>query len=132
MASVYASDSWDNHGPYKGAGKPFADLVVGSMSSNGLRCNHLIGQSLINVDGDEAGAETYFIVYRSLTDDPARLLGGRYVDKFRREGGEWRISKRTCVMDWVSPLNVDVDWLKIAVTFKVRFQKMIFLTKRWD
>jgi hypothetical protein len=28
------------------------------------------------------------------------LFGGRYVDRLEKRGGEWRIAKRTVVMDW--------------------------------
>lgn len=28
------------------------------------------------------------------------LMGGRYIDRFERRGGEWRIAKRQVVMDW--------------------------------
>lgn len=29
-----------------------------------------------------------------------RMIGGRYLDRFERRDGEWRIAKRVCVIDW--------------------------------
>jgi len=36
-------------------------------------------------------------------DDPESNFstGSRYVDRFERRGGEWRISERTCVRNWL-------------------------------
>ena len=31
------------------------------------------------------------------------LYGGRYLDEFERREGEWRIARRTYVMDWKLP-----------------------------
>ena len=28
------------------------------------------------------------------------MYGGRYLDEFERREGEWRISKRTYILDW--------------------------------
>ena len=35
-----------------------------------------------------------------------RFYGGRYLDECLRRDGEWRISKRTYILDWVSESSV--------------------------
>jgi SnoaL-like domain len=116
MASVYAVDSWDDHGPNKCSGPQFAHKMMGIMAATTNSVSHLQGQSLINVNGDEAGAETYFLAVVRATGDEGRelikQLGGRYVDTFVRESGRWRIKKRTCVRDWSITLPLDQDWLE--------------------
>lgn len=79
-----------------------------------LRTHHQLGNTLIELDGDAAFAETYFTAYhrmRPLGDplaSPAAfetemdyLVGGRYIDRFERRGGEWRITHRTGMTDWM-------------------------------
>jgi hypothetical protein len=65
---------------------------------------HIVGNHLCQVSGDEATAETYGTSHHwgepfaDLTLNFA--TGFRYVDHFARRNGEWRILKRTLVLDW--------------------------------
>jgi ketosteroid isomerase-like protein len=64
---------------------------------------HFIGNEYVEVDGDTAYGETYFISYATVTGDgtPAtRSRGGRYLDRFERRDGEWRIAHRELVDEW--------------------------------
>jgi len=119
MASVYAPDSWDDHGPQKMEGRRFSIEVVEEAKRTTDLISHLLGQSLIRVNGDRAGADTYFIATLLY---PARdgggqtigQLGGRYVDTLERVGGQWRIKKRICVREWSHSHPVAGDWLEHA------------------
>ena len=97
MASTYAADSWDDHGPRKMPGKPFSIATVGEALETTTVVSHLLGQSLIKVDGDSAGAETYFIATLMYPPrdgvETLNQLGGRYVDTLVREGGQWLIEQ---------------------------------------
>src|SRR3974390_288727 len=69
MASVYRQESWDDHGHIKAPGPEFARLMTADILRRTQTLSHLLGQSLIKVDGDEAGAETYFLaVFRETHD----------------------------------------------------------------
>jgi hypothetical protein len=120
MASVYAAQSWDDHGPNKCDGKVFADLIIDQSLATTRVVSHQLGQSLVTVDGDSAGAETYFIATmlyppRDGADKEAiNQLGGRYVDRLVREDGHWRIKERLCVREWSVSRTVDADWLANA------------------
>lgn len=116
MASTYAADSWDDHGPRKMEGRRFSIETVEESLRTTTVVSHMLGQSLIKVDGDSAGAETYFIatlIYpgRYGTADKLNQLGGRYVDKLVREGGEWRIKERICVREWSISQPIEADFL---------------------
>jgi hypothetical protein len=116
MASVYAVDSWDDHGPSKCPGPEFAERVMKLMQAGAsVLGSHLLGQSLIKVRGDEAGADTYFIATnRRRNEDGSEILnhmGGRYVDALIREEGHWKIKRRICVHDWSISLPITADWL---------------------
>ncbi len=114
MASVYLEDSWDDHGIFREAGPAFAKLMTHEVSTTTNSLSHMLGQSLINVDGDEAGAETYFLaVMHNTRDDGAKMcnqLGGRFVDKLLRQNGRWRIKHRVVVHDWSISMPVESDW----------------------
>jgi len=114
MASVYSEDSFDDHGVFKAPGKQFARLMMDRILTTTDSLFHMLGQSLIKVDGDAAGAETYFFaVSRNKRADGAEMcnqLGGRFVDKLRREDGRWLIKHRVVVRDWAISLQIDADW----------------------
>lgn len=67
------------------------------------RTQHFLGNMLIEVDGDRATAETYCRAYHEVDapDGPAEMeVGGRYLDRLEKRGGEWRIAHRRYVHDW--------------------------------
>ncbi len=57
---------------------------------------HLLSNPIIEIDGDHAHVTSkYLFVTKSADDKPVPALAGRYVDEFVREGGQWKIAKRT-------------------------------------
>jgi ketosteroid isomerase-like protein len=114
MRSVYLEDSWDDHGAIQATGPEFARVMTAQVLATTNSLSHLLGQSMIRVSGDEAGAETYFLaVSRSTREDGVEMcnqLGGRYVDTFRRENGRWLIKHRCVVRDWSISMPVEHDW----------------------
>jgi len=68
---------------------------------------------MIKVDGDAAGAETFFLGFMRLkpVDGVSKLnqLAGRFVDRFERIDGQWKIRHRTCVRDTSITLRVEED-----------------------
>ena len=118
MGSVYLEDSWDDHGAVQAPGAEFARIMTAETLVQTETLSHLLGQSTISVNGDEAGAETYFQAgMRTTRDDGVRmcgLLGGRFLDRLRRENGRWRIEHRIVVRDWSFSIPVHEDWTEQA------------------
>jgi hypothetical protein len=123
LRRVYHPDATDDHGTWKGRGVDFAAYIVASLDRQQGVAQHHITNVLIELDGDAARVESYFVAfhpYPAQTADPARedtaagaaagtapgaseriaFVGGRYLDRFERRGGEWRISDRKVVLDW--------------------------------
>jgi len=74
---------------------------------------HNLANVMIELDGDAAGVETYGVAYHA--GEPAGDIrwnfaaGFRYVDRFERRSGEWRIADRLTVIEWVAPWQDDAD-----------------------
>ena len=114
MADTYADESWDDHGMYKMPGKEFAVTAVTANLKDANMLMHHLGQSLIRVDGDQAGSDTYFLASVSSTEDGKEVINqiaGRYVDRLERQDGSWKIRERITVREWSISLPVDRDWL---------------------
>lgn len=52
------------------------------------------------LDGDTAHAETYYLYIAANPDDTNMLAAGRYIDRFDRRGGEWKVAARNTVIEW--------------------------------
>ena len=69
-----------------------------------MRRWHMCTSVLVQVDGNEATGECYGIAVatRDVGDGQVieTMFGGRYLDELEKRNGEWRISKRTYILDW--------------------------------
>lgn len=116
-SNVYAKESCDDHGPYTNTGPAFIRGVMERMGAGATTADtHLLGQTQVNINGDQAGAETYFLFFgHKVNEDRSEVLlqlGGRYVDKLIREEGCWKITKRVCIRDWSITSPINEDWLR--------------------
>jgi len=57
------------------------------------------------IDGDVAHGETYYLFVGMNRDQTNILAGGRYIDRFERRGGEWKLAARNNVIEWSSVLS---------------------------
>jgi hypothetical protein len=109
ILSVYWEDAYVSLAVCEGDPVVFADWIAKNMDHY-RASSHMLGQSSIQLNGDRAGVETYFAAFHHAPRDDGdamRLVGGRYVDRFERRGGEWRIHRREVLIDWVqdSPMG---------------------------
>ncbi len=78
-----------------------------------LRTQHAISNLLVEIQGDQAHAETYCHAYHELDGPDGRremVVGGRYLDRLEQRDGEWRIAQRTYVMDWNRNTPSTAQW----------------------
>jgi hypothetical protein len=107
VLSAFHDDAIDNH---FGVVLPFRE-AIGTLkaprSADGRPTSkttsmHNICNVLIQLDGDIARCETYVIVIVRIPHEDSAIdwtHAGRYVDRFERRNGEWRIAYRTVVYD---------------------------------
>ncbi len=97
LRSCYHVDSYDDHGPFKGNGQDFAAYIVKSISERAHHTTHSVAK-------DVARSEFYVLAYLRRTDDDGKewldFFSGRYLDRFERRDGLWRIATRIVVHDW--------------------------------
>lgn len=116
VRSAYHPDAYDDHGDYKGDIDGLIEWLEGRFANaeNGM---HFLGNCLIEFAGAGlALVETSWISQRlrppaagedadaDRGDAMCRQSWGRYVDRFERRSGEWRIAHRTVVLDSVFAL----------------------------
>lgn len=102
LKSVYWPDAVDNHGTFNGNALAFVDYVIPALRQM-RQTVHQISNVLIELDGDRARVETYVCASHLIpegTDLIDSVFLGRYLDRFERREGEWRIAERVVVMDW--------------------------------
>jgi ketosteroid isomerase-like protein len=99
IASVYYDDAYDHHGRFDLLGKQFAVEVVELLRETRLSHQHRLANITIELDGDTAWSEA---VLHSLHNHQDRVdeFFGRYVDRFERRQGEWKIAERWVVCDF--------------------------------
>ncbi|MBY0398961.1 nuclear transport factor 2 family protein [Myxococcota bacterium] len=112
VRSTYHPDAYDDHGTYKGDVEGFLAFVRDEVHARFRMTMHKLGQSFIEVEGDVARAESYAICHHVMAEaDPAggpgatrdvadMVMGIRYVDRFERRAGEWRIARRELRWEW--------------------------------
>lgn len=102
LRSAYWPDAQDCHGAYRGSAAGFIEQALPRLRSGG-RGVHQISNILIELLGDSAAVESNFLALQSNAATPERetFLCGRYLDRFEKRAGEWRIADRIVVYDWV-------------------------------
>lgn len=113
IASACWPDSVTDYGVFRGVFAEYLAWVVPGSEAM-VDTQHVLGQSHIELSGDEARVETHVISYHRVDhgggDERDTCIGGRYLDRFERRDGEWRIAARTMLYDWVQDWGKAIDW----------------------
>lgn len=102
--TAFHDDARIDAGIFAGDAAAFVDFcqdLLGSMEAT----HHLLGQVLIEVQGETALGECYFQAWHGTRDEAGHphdlFIAGRYIDAYACKNGEWRIAKRRLITDWV-------------------------------
>lgn len=106
VLAAFHDDAVDNHfGPVLPFREAIGTLKAARSGSPPSKTTsmHNLCNVLIEVAGDIARCESYVIVIVRIPRDEGGAIdwmhAGRYVDRFERRNGEWRIAYRTVVYD---------------------------------
>jgi hypothetical protein len=103
VRSAFHADARDDHGARIGSAHGLVDWANGVHTEAFSGIQHYVMNTTIDLDGDTAHAETYYMLaaVRKGTLD-AHLGGGRYVDRFERRDGRWAIADRIVTHEWMN------------------------------
>lgn len=104
LRSCFHPDATNRHGRFDGSAADFCSFAMKIVHSN-KREKHTVSNVLVEVDGDTAIAECHYLAYHRRFDaatgaEEDYLNGGRFIDRFERRGGEWRIAARVGLIDY--------------------------------
>ena len=105
LRSAYHPDAIEDHGQYVGGLDGLVKYLMDVHEPFAGYQRHVTTQN-IEIDGDEAHAESYFVsVIRIDGSTKLRLTAGRYVDRLERRDREWRIANRVVSLEWYGALE---------------------------
>ncbi len=114
MGRIFHDDAIFQFGPVAGSCHDFIEQAKAIIEPT-LSTHHQLGNILIAFDnsGDAADTETYMTavhiippgypvpeVFPPREENYSAVIAGRYVDRFEKRDGEWRIARRTGLYDW--------------------------------
>jgi hypothetical protein len=71
---------------------------------------HTVEMEIIDIRGDQAFSESFYISYHARKDGFDEFNGGRYLDRLTKSLGAWRIAHRNVVFDWSRVLPGVEKW----------------------
>jgi hypothetical protein len=103
VRSAYHDGAIDDHVGFVGPVDDFIDWAF-EYHATQARHQHFVTNHNIELDGDCAHVETYFLFVATERDAgaPLTMFGGRYVDRFERRNDRWAIAARLCVVEWAT------------------------------
>ena len=111
LRTAYHPDAIEDHGAYVGGLDGLVGFLTAAHAPFAGYQRYVTNHS-VEVDGDDAHAESYYLCVLRSDGDAAgatsgRLIlnGGRYVDRLRRRDGRWAILRRVVVAEWETALD---------------------------
>ncbi|CAN5563064.1 nuclear transport factor 2 family protein [soil metagenome] len=102
IISAFHPDAIDHHGAHDRPAYEFAHAAVERMPTvapGGTQ--HRVGNVSIEVTGDLAWCEAYYHAIHNAGEQLNEMFG-RYVHRFERREGEWKIAERWAVLDFTT------------------------------
>ena len=102
LLSVFCEDGWCEYGFSNCSPREFVDFAMSALRDHEAN-QHMIGNTLIEVEGDEAFGEVYFNAYHKVKTDTGFedvIIAGRYLDRYEKREGQWKMAYRSERVDW--------------------------------
>lgn len=102
LLSVFHLDGWCEYGFSNCSPKEFVTYCINALQDHEAN-QHMIGNTLIEVEGDEAFGEVYFNAYHKVQGENGFddiIIAGRYLDRYEKRDGQWKMAYRSELVDW--------------------------------
>jgi ketosteroid isomerase-like protein len=105
MRSAYHDDAVDEHGVVTAGPDEFCDWAIGYHAENQHRHHHVLTNTTLDLAGDVAHGETYYMFWADNRVGPPTLSFGRYIDRLEKRDGRWGIVRRVCLNEQTTSLG---------------------------
>jgi hypothetical protein len=115
LLSLYHEGATDHHGTdFCGGPSEFADYVRAATSNCEATAHYMVNASY-QIEGELANGEIYFVAYhRTRAPELTEIVvAGRYLDRYERRAGVWKIAHRSLVWDWAGTGTMGAAALKL-------------------
>lgn len=113
LKPLFWPDAVIDLGVFAGKAPDFVQFAMSMLKSLNSTM-HFIAKGVVEFDDDDnARGETYLIAFHEVPEETGivdRVGAGRYIDRFQRRNGEWRIAERVYVADWNQNTPSTAEW----------------------
>jgi hypothetical protein len=103
--SAYHPDAVEDHGAYIGDFEGLVEFLRVAMS-NFTGFQRYVSNMEIEIDGDEAHVESYYLIVLRMGEGNRPMAnGGRYIDRLEKRNGKWGIVNRVVTSEWGASLD---------------------------
>jgi hypothetical protein len=116
LLSVFFDDAWCEYGFSNGNAKEFIDFAINALEAHEAN-HHMIGNVLIDVEGDEAFGEVYFHAYHKVQGESGFedvIIAGRYLDRYEKRNNTWKFAYRSERVDWSRTQPTSDSYFELA------------------
>jgi ketosteroid isomerase-like protein len=102
LLSCYHPDGFDDHGSFRGGPREFAEFLQNGTLNPEVQAGpvqHSITNAVFEIDGDVAYGHSYCDLRRTLPNGTIQRDLGRYVDRFERRDGVWKLAHRRVISE---------------------------------
>lgn len=111
LAGLWAEGAQVQNGAFSGPASEFVDTAAHPAGLE--RSFHSISNEFFEIDGATARGEVYVITVSTWNKDGGKtdtLIGGRYLDEYRKVGSDWKFARRTFVHEWNMSFPTTTVW----------------------
>jgi hypothetical protein len=98
--SAFHPDAVMAAGPFVGSAADCYDWAMPMHEAGQIATHHNLLNITIDIDGDVAHTETYYLFVGRNRDESNWIAGGRYIDRLEKRDGVWKIALRTNAIEW--------------------------------
>lgn len=103
LRTVFHQDAYLAYGSFDGPATEFVPWVIKHIREDYVHGYHGIANEYVVVEGDVAYGELYAVVNNAVVTEEGQvienMIWGRYIDRYERRSGEWRIAHRQFLLD---------------------------------